>query len=166
MAKGQEEKGESGLSFLLRGEEATLALARRMAELLRPGDVVLLEGELGSGKTSFARGIAEGLGVRERVTSPTFTLLREYEGRLPLYHLDAYRLEGPWDLYDLGLEEYLEGRGVLVVEWADRARGFFTGERLEVSLDFAEGGEARHVVMRPHGGSWVERLALLSGEAS
>lgn len=159
-----QEQEDVHLSFLLRGEEATLALARRLAELLRPGDVVLLEGELGAGKTCFVRGIAEGLGVRERVLSPTFTLLREYEGRLPLYHLDAYRLEGPWDLHDLGLEEYLEGQGVLAVEWADRARGFFTGEHLDVSLAFAEGGEARRVVMRPRGDSWKERLERMGGE--
>lgn len=150
--------------FRVRGENATRELAGRLAELLRSGDVILLVGELGTGKTCFVQGIAEGLGVKERVLSPTFTLLREYQGRVPLYHLDAYRLEGSGDLCDLGLDEYLEGEGVMVVEWADRVRDFFTGDCLEVLLDFAGGGEARNISFRAQGDSWRGRLARLSEE--
>ncbi len=155
---------DAPIAYRIRGESATRKLAGRLAELLCPGDVVLLVGELGTGKTCFVQGIAEGLGVRERVLSPTFTLLREYTGRLPLYHLDAYRLEGPGDLSDLGLEEYLEGQGVVVVEWADRVRDFFAGDCLEVSLCFDEGGEARRVSLRFRGDSWRVRLPRLRGE--
>ncbi len=156
-------RGELEAVFTARGERELRGLAAGLAELLHPGDVVLLTGELGAGKTCFIQGMAEGLGVKERVLSPTFTLLREYRGRLSLYHLDAYRLEGPWDLYQLGLEDYLEGEGVVAVEWADRVRGFFGEDCLEVFLDFAEGGEARTVTLRSRGGDWGERLSHLRG---
>lgn len=139
-------------------EAETKGVAADLAALLRPGDVVLLVGELGSGKTRFIQGLAEGLGVRERVLSPTFTLLRHYRGRLPLDHMDAYRLEGPHDLFELGIEEYLGGDGVLVVEWGDRVREFFTGDRLEVEMRFTEDDERRVITFRPYGISWEDRL--------
>jgi len=89
-------------------EGETRALGLKIASLLRPGDIILLIGELGTGKTVLAKGVARGLGVKENILSPTFTLLKEYAGKVPLYHLDAYRLHGAGDLYELGLEEYLE----------------------------------------------------------
>ncbi len=138
------------------GETQALGLA--LAALLRPGDVVLLVGELGTGKTCFAQGVARGLGIVEQVTSPTFTLMREYRGRIPLYHLDAYRLEGSEDLFAIGVDEYLEGDGALLVEWGDRAREFFTPEYLEVRFDFANGDEERRVCFIPRGASWERRL--------
>lgn len=145
-------------------EAETRELAAALAALLRPGDVVLLVGELGSGKTRFVQGLAEGLGVRERVLSPSFTLLRHYRGRLPLDHMDAYRLEGPHDLFELGIEEYLGGEGVLVVEWGDRVREFFTGDRLEVEMRFTEDDDRRCMVFRPYGVSWEERLLRFQKE--
>ncbi len=144
--------------FRTRGEGETRRLASLLSELLRPGDVVLLVGELGTGKTAFVRGLAEGLGVAERVVSPTFTIHREYRGRLPLHHLDAYRLEGDSDLLDLGVEELLEGEGVVAVEWGDRVRGFFREGYLEVELSY--GGEEKERILRlvPRGADWWERL--------
>lgn len=143
-------------------EEETRDFARRLGCLLGHGDTVLLVGELGAGKTRLAQGIARGLGVAEWVTSPTFTLLREYSGRIPLYHLDAYRLEGPWDLYDLGMEEYMEGEGVLVVEWGDRVRSFFGPQALEMEIAFGEGENERVIRVYIRGGDWEGRLARLS----
>jgi tRNA threonylcarbamoyladenosine biosynthesis protein TsaE len=145
------------------GPDETQELAGRLAAILRPGDVLLLVGELGAGKTCFVQGLARGLGVADQVTSPTFTLLREYSGRLPLYHLDAYRLEGPGDLFDIGVEEYLESGGVLVVEWGDRARDFFSLEHLEVAFDFAGGDDERRIRFMAHGGSWEGRIPELKG---
>ena len=99
----------------------TRALGQAMAEELQPGTVILLRGDLGAGKSELARGIARGLGVTETVTSPSFTILNVYEsGRLPLYHFDWYRLESAEELYELGMEEYLGGNGVAVVEWPER----------------------------------------------
>ena len=149
---------EDMIEELTRSPEETRELGGRVARILRPGDVLLLVGELGAGKTCFAQGLARGLGVRERVTSPTFTLVREYQGRLPLIHLDAYRLEGPLDLYEIGIEDYLEGDGVLMVEWGDRVRGFFDPPFLEVRLEYARGEEERRVSLVPVGGDWAERL--------
>jgi len=98
--------------------EETKQLGMLLAEELQPGDVILLEGHLGAGKSEFARGVAKGLGVAETVTSPSFTILNVYEsGRLPLYHFDWYRLESEEELYELGMDEYLGGAGVALVEW-------------------------------------------------
>lgn len=98
--------------------EETKRLGMLLAEELQPGDVILLEGPLGAGKSEFARGVAKGLGVAETVTSPSFTILNVYEsGRLPLYHFDWYRLESEEELYELGMDEYLGGAGVALVEW-------------------------------------------------
>lgn len=98
----------------------THRLGMRLGALLRPGDIVLLDGPLGAGKTALTQGIGAGLGVAGTINSPTFTLLKEYTGRLPLYHFDLYRIEDPEELFALGFEEYFGCDGVCVVEWADR----------------------------------------------
>jgi len=101
--------------------EETEAAGRRLAAALRPGDVVALTGDLGAGKTAFTRGLAAGLGCGDAVSSPTFTLIQEYGGgRLPLYHMDLYRLESVEEAIRIGIEEYLEGDGVAVIEWAEK----------------------------------------------
>lgn len=110
-------------STISRQPSETIAFAREMASRLRPGAVVALDGELGSGKTQFVKGLAAGLGFGGEVTSPTFTLIHEYTGgRLPIYHFDFYRLESEEEALQLGLEEYLQGEGVCVIEWAGKFR--------------------------------------------
>ena len=107
--------------MITRSAKETRKLGESLAERLKPGDVLLLEGDLGAGKSELTRGIARGLGVEETVTSPSFTILNVYEsGRCPLYHFDWYRLEGSGELYELGMDEYLGGDGIAVVEWPDR----------------------------------------------
>jgi tRNA threonylcarbamoyladenosine biosynthesis protein TsaE len=100
--------------------EETLALGERIGRSLKPGAVVALRGGLGAGKTCLAKGIARGLGVKETVTSPTYTIISEYRGRVPLYHIDAYRLAGDEDFEDLGGLEFLGGEGVALIEWSER----------------------------------------------
>ncbi len=100
--------------------EDTERAGERLAARLRPGSVVALTGELGVGKTCFVRGLARGLGVSQLVSSPTFVLVSEYQGRWPMFHVDAYRTESLTELLDLGLDEYLSGDGVTVIEWADK----------------------------------------------
>ncbi len=112
----------------------THRLGTRLGELLRGGEMILLDGDLGTGKTTLTQGIAEGLGIREVVSSPTFTLLKEYEGRLPLYHFDLYRLEDPNEILDLGFEEYFYSNGVCVVEWANKAEEIWPEEHLRIRL--------------------------------
>jgi len=126
--------------------EETLALGRKLAERFSPGDVVALSGALGAGKTSLVKGIALGLGVAEPVTSPTFTLIQEYDGRIPLYHIDLYRITDPDQLDDLGIEEYLEGDGVTVIEWPEKAGGLFSSRALAVGVIVLDGGRRRFTV--------------------
>lgn len=131
--------------------EETRALGERLAEELRAGDVILLEGPLGAGKSEMARGIARGLGVTETVTSPSFTILNVYtSGRLPLYHFDWYRLESPEELYELGMEEYLGGDGVALVEWPGRCAEALPEDfaMIEITL---EGPEERGFRLQRHG---------------
>ena len=118
----RDETSETTTLSVLRSEsvESTHALGRALGELARAGDVVLLEGELGAGKTAFTQGIGLGLGVVATINSPTFTILKEYEGRAPLHHFDLYRVDEPDELYELGFEDYFHGDGVCVVEWAER----------------------------------------------
>ncbi len=100
--------------------ERTRELGAALGSLLAPGDVVLLEGDLGAGKTALTQGIGQGLGVQAVINSPTFTILKEYAGRLSLYHFDLYRIESPEEVYSLGFEDYFGGDGVCVIEWAER----------------------------------------------
>ncbi len=122
---------------VLRTREDTLALGRALGKLLRAGDVIALIGDLGAGKTTLTQGIAQGMGITERVTSPTFTLVQEYGQETPLFHFDPYRLERPEDVSDFGFEEYLERGGIVVVEWADKIAALLPDERLTLTLEEA-----------------------------
>ena len=125
----------------------TRALGERLALGLQPGDTVILEGELGAGKSELARGIAKGLGVTETVTSPSFTILNVYEsGRCPLYHFDWYRLESEEELYELGMDEYLGGDGIAVVEWAERCPDAVPEDCIRIRLE-ATGEETRRITV-------------------
>lgn len=100
--------------------QETIKLGQKIASILKPGDILALFGQLGAGKTTLIQGIAQGLGVKDYVTSPTFILINEYQGRLPFYHIDLYRLEDPLQIEELGIDEYYEKGGVVVIEWAER----------------------------------------------
>ena len=122
------------VKILTENEEQTMNLAKKLTELLEPGMTLLLEGNLGAGKTTFTKGIGEGLGVKRIIKSPSYTIIREYQdGRLPLYHIDLYRLDES-EASELGLEEYFEGNGITVVEWSSVAPAELPAERLEIRL--------------------------------
>jgi tRNA threonylcarbamoyladenosine biosynthesis protein TsaE len=123
-----------------------------LADCLFPGAVVALVGPLGAGKTHLVRAVAEGLGVKESsvVNSPTFVLIQEYMGRLPIYHFDAYRLRSAADFFDLGIQEYFEGQGVCLVEWADRVEPCLPAEHLRVSIEIT-GETTRRFDVEPKG---------------
>ena len=116
--------------------DETIRFGKKLGMLLSPGDVVALVGELGAGKTSLVRGIVQGLGVTDRrvVKSPTFSLVYKYEGRIPIYHFDAYRLEDAQEMLDIGSDEMIYGNGVAIVEWADKVLGCLPKEYLEITL--------------------------------
>ncbi len=122
------------LEWISSSPDATRSLGSCVGQLAYTGLLVLLEGELGAGKTCFVQGIGTGLGVEERVKSPSFVLVNEYEGRLPIYHLDLYRLEED-DLFDVGLSEYLEAPGVIIIEWAERACQWYPPRYLRVVIE-------------------------------
>jgi len=145
-------------SVTTRSPEATDALAQRIAALLEAGDVVLLAGDLGAGKTVFARGLGRGLGVSEPVVSPTFTLARVYAGRLRMVHVDVYRLDTVHELLDLGLDDLAADDAVMVVEWGDVVSGEFVPDRLEVSLAHGAGApDDRDIAVIPRGTAWARR---------
>ncbi len=138
--------------FHTQSPEETMAFSQRLAEKLGSGDVLTLEGDLGAGKTTFTKGLAKGLGVRRTVNSPTFTIIKEYQGRLPFYHMDVYRLEDSEE--DLGFDEYFEGYGVTVVEWASIISDQLPGERLDIFL-YHEGDDNRRIVLTPKGEHYI-----------
>lgn len=127
-------------------DRQTRQIGARLGALCLPGDLILLEGGLGTGKTTLTQGIARGLGISGPVNSPTFTLIKEYAGRMPLYHLDLYRLDALEDVDDLGIDEYLEGDGVCVVEWPERAAPLWPTDHLVISLS-ATGPHARQLAV-------------------
>jgi tRNA threonylcarbamoyladenosine biosynthesis protein TsaE len=142
-----------------RSPAETRRLAATLGRLARPGDVIALVGELGAGKTTFVTGLAEGLEVpREtRVQSPTFTLVNEYQGRLPLYHIDLYRIADAEELDELGLHEYLGGVGLCAVEWFDRFAEVAPPSYLEVRLEL-KGERGRRLTATPRGAAAAERV--------
>ncbi|WP_019157052.1 tRNA (adenosine(37)-N6)-threonylcarbamoyltransferase complex ATPase subunit type 1 TsaE [Robertmurraya massiliosenegalensis] len=131
----------------------TMELAKRLARLLKPQDVITLEGDLGAGKTTFTKGLAEGLHIKKTVNSPTFTIIKEYKGDLPLYHMDVYRLEGSDE--DLGFDEYFEGDGVTVVEWAHLIEDQLPNDRLMIRLTH-EAEDKRLITLEPNGNRYEE----------
>jgi len=123
----------------IKNEKETRAFGLALAKELEPGAIVALVGDLGTGKTTLTRYIAEGLGILEPIQSPTFTIIREHRtGRLPLFHFDVYRLEGPEDLFELGYEDYFYGEGVTIVEWADKVAELMPEETLWIHLNYVE----------------------------
>ena len=139
----------------------THALGQWLAGQLQPGDVIFLHGDLGAGKSELTRGIARGLGIQGIIASPSFTILNVYEtGRLPLYHFDWYRLESSEELYELGMEEYLESEGVAVVEWPDRCPEAWPKTRLDIELE-CRGDMEREIRLLPRGGF---RQIVVEGE--
>jgi tRNA threonylcarbamoyladenosine biosynthesis protein TsaE len=133
-----------------------------LAGLLRPDDVVSLTGDLGAGKTTLVQGAARGLGVTDPVLSPTFTLVREYRGSLPIYHLDVYRLDRIQDVVDLGFDELVDREGVVFVEWGDAIDALLPPEHLQVELTIPENGTGRSLLVTWTGASWAARAEGLA----
>ena len=151
------------------GPEQTRELAAAIAQLVKSGDVVLLAGELGAGKTCFTQGFGRALGIEETITSPTFTLMRPYEGRLRLLHADVYRLEHLQEIVDLGIGELVDDDAVAVIEWGDMAEPVLPADFLEVRItydddagsDDAASEEVRRFDLRVVGASWGNRTVAL-----
>jgi tRNA threonylcarbamoyladenosine biosynthesis protein TsaE len=156
-------QADNEITFVTNSSAETQAVAARLADHLEAGDLLLLRGDLGAGKTTFAQGIAAGLGIHQPVTSPTFTLLQELKGGgVPLYHFDLYRLAGPAEVFDLGFFDYLEQGGVVVVEWPERLGDSLPESWIDVELTIT-GEESRQVAISGHGKKHDSLAAALGG---
>ena len=143
--------------------DQTQQLGAAIAELVRPGDLVLLAGELGAGKTALVQGLGRGLGITEPITSPTFMLARQHDGgRVVLHHIDVYRLEQMHEVFDVGLPELLDEGGVTVIEWGDVIAPALPADFLELRLRFGEGDDDRIIEVDAVGPRWNARTRALS----
>ncbi|MCX5913337.1 MAG: tRNA (adenosine(37)-N6)-threonylcarbamoyltransferase complex ATPase subunit type 1 TsaE [Deltaproteobacteria bacterium] len=144
----EETSREESAEIVTRGPGETIRLGKSLGELLRPGDVVALIGDLGAGKTTLAKGIATGAGVEDEseVTSPSFVLVNEYQGRFPIYHADLYRLQEAREVEDLGWEEFIFGEGISLLEWAEKIPGILPEERIEVRIFWIGPAERKFLI--------------------
>ncbi|HEX2049754.1 MAG TPA: tRNA (adenosine(37)-N6)-threonylcarbamoyltransferase complex ATPase subunit type 1 TsaE [Actinomycetota bacterium] len=156
------------LEVTTQSPEETRILGAALAPLLVPGDVVSLTGDLGAGKTVFVQGLAAALGVQGRVTSPTFTIVHEYEGRYPILHLDIYRLDSFQEVIDLGFEDLLDPSAIVVVEWGEAVAPLLPPRHLEIALrrdDTMPGDHVRTLRFRAVGDEWADKLASMRATA-
>ena len=151
----------SDLKLISHSPEQTQQLGVKIGELALPGDIFLLVGNLGAGKTCLAQGIAWGLDIKEYALSPSFVIMRELHGRLPLYHIDLYRLDRIEEIADLGLDDYLHGNGVCVVEWAEKGLSALPTEHLMIQINYLSDTE-RSFQLKPSGKRYQEILAQLN----
>ena len=149
------------ITVFTKSAEDTRELGAALSAVARPGDVILLSGDLGAGKTTLVQGFARGLGVQEPVVSPTFILVRTYQGRLSLVHADAYRMDNLDEVTDLDLPELLDDGGVALVEWGDVIAPVLPADFLEIAIEFGEGDDDRRIDVRVVGPTWASRAGPL-----
>ena len=141
------------LTFTTNSAEETIALGRKIGGALTGGEIIAMQGTLAAGKTTMTKGFAESLGVADTITSPTFCLISEYEGRLPLYHMDVYRLDGGEDFINLGVEDMMYGNGVSIIEWSEKVMDELPCETIIIRIEPKEGSTERTITIEnwPHG---------------
>ncbi len=133
--------------IISRSPDETISIGKKIGKKLKAGDIVCLEGDLGAGKTHFVKGIAEALEINpQEVLSPTYTLIHEYEGTLPLYHFDCYRMESPREALEIGAEEYFYGEGICVIEWPERIASLIPPEALWITIEIADRETRKFVI--------------------
>lgn len=150
------------LGAMTHSAKETQALAGELAAFARPGDLILLCGDLGAGKTAFAQGFGAALGVQDQITSPTFVIMRNHEGRIPLVHMDMYRLEHLQEAVDLGLAEILDDGAVALIEWGDMVAPVLPADFLEIRIERGDGDDDRRITIRAVGGRWTPRMRAMS----
>ena len=139
--------------------EQTFSIGRCLGQVLERGDVICLIGGLGAGKTAFTGGIAGALGIKGYITSPTFTIVNEYKGSMPLYHFDVYRISDPEEMFEIGFDEYIDGNGIVVIEWADLIKEILPAEHILVNIekDVEKGGDKRVISIEFKGSRYAGR---------
>ena len=140
------------LTFHTSSAQETIELGQKIGNLLKKGDIIALQGTLAAGKTTITKGIASALGVKDEITSPTFCLISEYEGKMPLYHMDVYRLEGGDDFINLGVEDLIYGNGVSLIEWSEKIMNELPKKTIILKLEPVEGTDERNITLEnwPH----------------
>ena len=142
-------------------EQMTKYIGEKLGKLLKPNDVLALTGDLGAGKTMMTQSIARGMGIEDYITSPTFTIVQEYEGRIPFYHFDVYRIADSEEMYYIGFEDYLRKDGAVVIEWSEIIRNILPDERMQIDIVYApEGG--RYFTLNAYGRRHEELLEEIS----
>lgn len=136
-------------TIYLKNEQETSEIGYRLGQLLNKGDVVCLIGDLGAGKTTITKSIAKALEVDDYITSPTFTIVNEYDGRYPLYHFDVYRISSSEDMYEIGFEEYVYGEGICIIEWANLIEDILPDEYINIELNYK--GDGREMILTAYG---------------
>ena len=139
------------LKIISKSAEQTYKLGEYLGKVLQQGDIICLTGDLGAGKTAFTKGIGIGLDIKEFITSPTYTIINEYDGRISLFHFDVYRLEGVEEMYELGYEEYFFGDGAVVIEWADIVKDIIPQERLWITILRGKEEDTREIMFDASG---------------
>lgn len=140
------------MTFVTHSAEETIQLGKKIGSMLQPGAIIAMEGNLAVGKTTITKGIAESLGIKEAITSPTFTLISEYEGKMPLYHMDVYRLDSCEDFINLGVEDLMYGDGVSIIEWSERVREELPKSTITLRLEIrGDGGRDITLENWPYG---------------
>ena len=148
------------VKIYLENEEKTREIGSKLGELLTPKSVICLIGDLGAGKTTMTLSLARSLGVDDYITSPTFTIVNEYEGKMPLYHFDVYRIGSSEEMYDIGFDEYIDGEGVCIIEWANLIEDILPDEYLYIEMNYKETG--REMILTPKGEKYEEIVKELS----
>ncbi|MDY6011941.1 tRNA (adenosine(37)-N6)-threonylcarbamoyltransferase complex ATPase subunit type 1 TsaE [Clostridium sp.] len=153
------------MEFEVNSIEETTKLGKELGKILNPGDIICLTGDLGTGKTHITKGISEGLGITDNITSPTFTIVNEYNsGRLKLYHFDVYRVSDPDEIYAIGFDDYIFGDGVSIIEWANYIEEILPKEYLHIYItkDLSKGENYRKITITPYGEkyNYVKELTL------
>ncbi|XTR37752.1 tRNA (adenosine(37)-N6)-threonylcarbamoyltransferase complex ATPase subunit type 1 TsaE [Paraclostridium tenue] len=148
------------VKIYLENEEQTKAIGYKLGQLLTPKSVVCLIGDLGAGKTTMTQSLAKALEVDDYITSPTFNIVNEYEGRMPLYHFDVYRIGSSDEMYDIGFDEYIDGDGVCIIEWANLIEDILPNEYLYIEMNYKETG--REMILTPKGEKYEEIVKELT----
>ncbi len=151
------------LKIKTKSESETKTIGYKLGKLLKNGDILCLTGDLGAGKTTMTSAISKGLNIEDYITSPTFTIVKEYKGRYPLYHFDVYRIEDSEEMYDIGFEEYIYSDGVVIIEWANNIKDILPEDRLEISMRRTETEDERDIDFLPFGNRYNELVDKLRG---
>lgn len=141
------------MTFHTTSAEETIELGKKIGSLLKKGDIIAMQGTLAAGKTTITKGIAQSLGVKDEITSPTFCLISEYEGKMPLYHMDVYRLDGGEDFINLGVEDLMYGNGVSLIEWSEKVMDELPKKTIILKIEPIEGTTERNITLEnwPYG---------------